>query len=107
MSLNQRETISAQDVQVVEQGEFAEDVAEYARQKIAALTGYTSDPIVSARIRLVRHADPAMTDPVVVTASLELSGRTAHAHAAAASGRIAVDAVAHKLRRQLVEGSRN
>jgi ribosome-associated translation inhibitor RaiA len=107
MSLNQRETILARDVQVVEQGEFAEDVAEYARQKIAALTGYTSDPIVAAQVRLVRHADPAVTEPIVVTASLELSGRTTHAHASASSGRIAVDAVAHKLRRQLIEGGRN
>jgi ribosome-associated translation inhibitor RaiA len=107
MSLNQRKTISAEDVQIVEQGEFAEDVAGYAREKIAALAGYTSDPIVAAQVRLVRHADPAMSEPVVVTASLELSGRTTHAHAAASSARIAVDAVAHRLRRQLIDGGRN
>jgi ribosome-associated translation inhibitor RaiA len=106
-SLTQRETISAEAVRLVEQGAFADDLADYARAKIAALTGYTSDPIVAAQVRLVRHPDPAIHEPVVVTVSLELSGRTVHAHASASSGRIAVDAVAHKLRRQLIDGSRN
>jgi ribosome-associated translation inhibitor RaiA len=105
--MEQRETISADDVQVVEQGQFAEDVAGYARQKIGALTRYTGDPIISARVRLVRHPNPAASLPIVATGSLELSGRTTHAHAAATSTRAAVDLLAARLRRQLIDGTRH
>lgn len=101
------ELISPKDVQVVEHGQFAEDVAGYARQKIAALARYTREPILFVRVRLERHPDPAATRPVAAQASLDLNGRVLQVKVAAATAREAVDLLEARLRQRLVKSARN
>lgn len=89
------------DVEVSEDGPFAPDIPEYARQKVRAAARHLHGPILRASVRLVRYADPALPRPVVSRATLNVNGRLVRVQTAAASAREGLDTLQHVLRTAL------
>ncbi|HSK59121.1 MAG TPA: sigma 54 modulation/S30EA ribosomal C-terminal domain-containing protein [Actinomycetospora sp.] len=82
-------------------GTIAHDLAEYAREKVLLALDHGVDPIGPARVRVVRHDDPAREHPVVASAHVDLAGRRLHAQVVADAPREAVDLLVDRLRRQV------
>lgn len=76
-------------------------IADYARDKIGALLHLAHRPVLSARVRVTRHGDPAASRPVVAQANLDLNGRLVRAQAESDSEREAIDRLEARLRHQL------
>ncbi|MGW6425510.1 sigma 54 modulation/S30EA ribosomal C-terminal domain-containing protein [Nocardia sp. NPDC055053] len=79
---------------------------DYAHEKISAAMEYACEPVVSARVRLVGHPDPAVSDPIVAQANLNTGGNAVRAQVTAASTREAIDLLAARLRERLERLSR-
>ncbi len=92
----------AADVEVITRGDLPEGLSEYARNKIIKIGEVVGQPILHARIRLTRQADPAVACPVLAQANLDVNGRPARAQAAGVTGHQAVDLLAHRLRNRMV-----
>ncbi|MGD9618481.1 MAG: sigma 54 modulation/S30EA ribosomal C-terminal domain-containing protein [Mycolicibacterium sp.] len=75
--------------------------AAYARSKIAGVARFTRRPVRQARVRLSRHADPAVHRPVVAQANLDVDGRIVRAQVEAVTAREAIDLLEARLRRRL------
>ena len=88
------------DVDVTTHDEFP-GAADYARTKIGELGRYTRRPVLHARVKLIRHRDPAVQRPVVAQANLDVDGRLIRAQVQAETAREAVDLLAARLRRRL------
>jgi ribosome-associated translation inhibitor RaiA len=57
--------------------------------------------VLHARVRVIRHADPAVARPVVAQANLDVSGRLVRAQVEGATAQEAIDRLEARLRRQL------
>lgn len=77
------------------------DIVPYAREQIRQLFQFAHQPVLSARVRISRHPDPAIAEPCVARACLDLNGRPVRAHAAAPTVKQAVDRVRDRLRHRL------
>lgn len=82
-------------------GGIADDLADYGREKITAVLAHAGHPVPHSRLRVVRHHDPARTDPVVATVVVDLDGRPVHVQVTAGRPREAVDLVVARLARRL------
>ncbi|MFS8102195.1 HPF/RaiA family ribosome-associated protein [Lentzea alba] len=98
---------AAPEVQVSEHGTFPLGVADYAREKVAAVLPLAHEPVLSARVRLTRHEDPAVELPVVVQVNLDVNGRMIRAVAEGPTTREAVDVVEGRLRHRLERAARH
>jgi hypothetical protein len=76
-------------------------VTDYARTKMTAVLRLAHEPVLAARVRLTRHADPAVSRPVIAQANLDVNGRLVRAVVAAPTAREAVDLLEAKLRHRL------
>jgi ribosome-associated translation inhibitor RaiA len=76
-------------------------ITEYAREKVGGLLRLAHTPVLSARVRLTWHGDPAVPRPVVAQANLDVSGRIVRVQAEAVTAREAVDQLEERLRRRL------
>lgn len=92
-------------VNVRTHGHVTADEVAYARSKIVAVTRYVHGPVLLARIKLTRLADPAVPRRAVVQANLDLNGRFIRAQVARPSVREAVDEVHDRLRDRLQRAS--
>ena len=54
-------------------------IDDYVREKIGGLSRFTHQPVLHARVRLSRHADPAVARPVIAQANLDVNGRPVRA----------------------------
>ena len=88
------------DVDVTSHGEFP-GAADYARTKIGDLGRLAHRPVLYARVKLARHHDPAVQNPVVAQGNLDVSGRAVRAEVHGATAREAIDRLEAALRRQL------
>ncbi len=89
------------EVQVATQGHLPEGAAEYAREKIGTVVHLAPGPVLSARVRLSRHGDPALRHPMVAQANLDVDGRMVRAQAEAVTAEEAVDRLEARLRTRL------
>ncbi|MEV0695504.1 sigma 54 modulation/S30EA ribosomal C-terminal domain-containing protein [Streptomyces sp. NPDC050388] len=89
------------EVQVETRGQLPPDAAAYARDKVRAVLGQTREPVLFARVRLNRTANPAVERPVIAQANLDVNGRPARAHVAARSATEAVDLLQDRLAERL------
>ncbi|MFJ2666376.1 HPF/RaiA family ribosome-associated protein [Nocardia fluminea] len=80
--------------------------AEYARERIGWALRYESEPILSVRVRLTGHGDPAVRDPIVAQANVNMGGRAVRAQVTAATTREAGDRLADRVRARLERLSR-
>lgn len=100
--------IRPEDVRITVRGELPEDdVRDYARRKIAGVTRVAPEPVLDARVRLVRHNDRALRRPVTAQANLDVNGHPVRAQLQAVNTREAVDLLAEKLRNTLTRYGRH
>lgn len=92
--------LTAVNVEVTTHGELpgAED---YVRSKIGRLGHLAHQPVLHAHVKLSRHADPAVTHPVIAQANLDVNGRLVRAQVAGFDERDAIDRLEARLRRRL------
>lgn len=91
----------ALEVQVETRGQLPPDAAGYARDKIQAVLGQTREPVLFARVRLTRMANPAVEQPVIAQANVDVNGRPARAHVAGQTVTQAVDLLQDRLAERL------
>ncbi|HTK67015.1 MAG TPA: sigma 54 modulation/S30EA ribosomal C-terminal domain-containing protein [Pseudonocardia sp.] len=84
------------DVQVTGPGLPAAAV-DYARERVGALLRKSHEPVLHARVRIIRHPDPARDRPAVAQANLDVNGRPLRAQVSAPSDLQAVDALVDAL----------
>ncbi len=76
-------------------------IEDYVREKISPLGRLAHEPVLHARVRLSRHADPAVARPVVAQANLDVNGRQVRAQVQGANAHEAVDLLEARLWRRL------
>ena len=100
-------TASMPDMDVTLQGDFPPGIVEYARKKVAAAVHLASEPVLSVRVRLTMHANPAVAQPVTARANVDVNGRVVHASVAAETARQSVDLLEARLRHELGRTARH
>ena len=92
--------LAPEDVRVTLHGSLP-GIDEYAQKQIAKVIHQAPEPVLDARVRLVRHEDPAVARPITAQANLDVNGHPVRAQVQAATGREAVDLLEGRLRRAL------
>jgi len=92
---------AAVDVHVSTRGAISDAQRDLARDKIARLVRLCREPVRVAQVRLVIESGPARDRPAEVEAVLDIDGKIARAHVAAATITEAVDLVVDRLRRRI------
>ena len=92
---------AAVDVHVSTRGAISDGQRDQARDKIARLVRLCREPVRVAQVRLVVQAGPARDRPAEVEAVLDIDGKVARAHVAAATVTEAIDLVVDRLRRRI------
>ncbi|HLU55932.1 MAG TPA: sigma 54 modulation/S30EA ribosomal C-terminal domain-containing protein [Pseudonocardia sp.] len=82
-------------------GRHGQGIAEYARDRIGSVLRFARGPVLHARVRITRHADPAVELPVTAQANLDVNGRLVRAQVRGRTDREAVDLLKDRLRRRL------
>ncbi|HEX6869537.1 MAG TPA: sigma 54 modulation/S30EA ribosomal C-terminal domain-containing protein [Micromonosporaceae bacterium] len=95
------------DIEVIIRGPVPATAREQAHAKMAALSRYSPEPILHARVRLTRSADPAQNRPVLAEANLNVNGRPIRAQVSAASAHEGIDLLQDLLRRRLAKVARH
>ncbi|BCK56075.1 ribosome hibernation promotion factor [Nocardia wallacei] len=80
---------------------------EYAREKIGRALSYAPEPVLSARVRLTGHGDPALAGSVVAQANVSIAGRPVRVQVTGESTREAVDLLQARLKSRLARLSRH
>lgn len=94
------------DVDVTTDGDLPGAV-EYARAKIGRLGRVIDRPVLAARVRLTKRADPAVEQAVVAQANLDVEGRLVRAQVEGATAHEAIDRLEGRLRRRLERVARH
>ena len=94
-------------VQVETRGRVPEGMRELAAAKAGSLLRFAPEPVLSARVTLAVSADPAMPQPAVAQATIDLNGRTVRAQAVGETMRAAIEHMAARLRVRLDRSARN
>ncbi len=89
------------EVVVEVEGKVPTDAARQVRLMVRALANHTDQPILFARARLIRQADPAVARPFIAQGNLDLDGRPVRAQVAGETMRQAVDGMQDRLRERL------
>lgn len=89
---------TSEDVVVQTQGTVGPGAVWYAKDKIMAVVRKSGEPILYARVKLNRKADPAVSRPVLAQANLDVNGRQLRAQVTATTMREAVDLLQARLR---------
>lgn len=91
----------APEIHVATHGEMPPDAGDYAQQKVRALLPRAPEPVLYARVRLTRTANPATQRPVTAQAALDVNGRIARAQVAAKTATEAADLLHDRLGERL------
>jgi ribosome-associated translation inhibitor RaiA len=94
-------------VQTYTRGAVPEDAIDLAVQKVRGALRLASEPVLYARVKLTRAADPAVDTPAVAQANVDVNGRQVRAQAVAATMREAIDLMCDKLVVNLGRVARN
>lgn len=81
--------------------------ADYAREKIGRALDYATEPVLGARVRLSGHRDPAVDNPVVAQANVNMNGRGVRVQVTAETAREAIDLLEARLKERLERLSRH
>ena len=102
-----RNAASVPDVDVEAGADIPAGALAEANAKIAALGGYTEEPILHCRVRLSRSHDPAVARPVSAQGNLDVNGRVLRVQVAADNAHEAVALLETRLRRKLAGMARH
>lgn len=86
---------------VAVRGSVAPHVQAYARHKISQLAKLAPGPVLLARVKLRRAADPALDRPALAQGTLDVNGRLVRAQVAARQFEEAIDLLEARLRDRL------
>ena len=89
------------DVEVVLRGDIPDDARAAAERMVGTLIRYAHRPVLHARVRLTRSADPALTRPVIAQVNLDVNGGLVRAQVAAPTTHEAIDLVHDRMRHRL------
>ncbi|NKQ52446.1 HPF/RaiA family ribosome-associated protein [Amycolatopsis sp. K13G38] len=89
------------DIRMTVEGTVSRGTADYARDKIGALLHLAPGPVLSVRVRVTRHGDPAVPHPVVAQGNIDVNGRLVRAQAEGENSWEAVDRLEERLRHRL------
>src|SRR5437868_13822954 len=92
---------AAVDVHVSTRGLISDAQRDQARDKIARLVRLCREPVRVAQVRLVADTGSGRDRPAEVEAVLDIDGKIARAHVAAATVAEAIDLVVDRLRRRI------
>lgn len=90
-------------VQVTARGDVSAGEREYAAEKVGHVLPHASQPVLHAHVVLHQLPDPARENSAHGEAMLDVNGTPVRAHVAAAHMREAIDLLADRLRRLLVQ----
>jgi hypothetical protein len=107
MAMARHGTAQLTGTPVTVQGGLAPPEVAAAEATVARLARYAAAPILHARIRITRVADPAVTRPVIAQGNLDVNGRIARAQVAAGTLRQALGLLHDRLRYRLVRTARH
>lgn len=93
--------ITAAETVVQLRGRVADDLVDYARQKVAGVLTHTRPPAHHSRVRVVRHGDPGRACPVNAQINVDLDGRLVRVQVEARTPREAVDRLVDRLDHRL------
>ncbi len=96
-------TTESPPVRTVVRGEVPRAEREYAEDKVRHASRHAPGPVRSARIVLEHRPDPALDRPAKAEATIDVDGTPVRAQALAPSMREAVDLLAGRLDRRLVQ----
>lgn len=68
-------SITMAEIRVSLDGSIPEDVTEEVRRRVSTVLDRLRQPVLSARVRLIRHGDPAVARPVSAQANVDINGR--------------------------------
>lgn len=92
---------AAVSVHLEHEGQVSQAERDYAHTRIGAVLRYARDPVLHARVRLTRLADPALERPAIAQANLDLNGRLLRAQVARPTMQEAIDEVHDRLQAQI------
>ena len=90
-------------VEVSTTGDFGDDVVAAAVQTVVRATRLVTAPVLFARVKLGRHADPAVVRPVLAEDLLDVDGDRVRARVSAGDPNEAVDLLERRLHRVLTD----
>jgi ribosomal subunit interface protein len=90
-------------VEVTLRGNVGEFAGSYARSKVVGALEAAHQPVLHAHVVLDWTHDPARPHPAVAEATVDVNGTTVRARTTAPTMNEAVDALADRLRRRLVQ----
>lgn len=97
-----RSSIATEDIRVTTGGtipaEVAGPIAEDARRRVGTILDHFRQPVLSARVRITRHPDPAATNPYLAQANVDLNGHLLRVQVAAPTPGGALAQLEKKLR---------
>lgn len=88
-------------VQMVARGDVSPRDSQYARTKMTKAFGWIREPVLFARVKLTKSANPAVARPALAQANLDVDGHAVRAQVAAATMREAIDLLMDRLRERL------
>lgn len=90
--------ITAEEIRVVLGASIPPETAQEIRRRVGAVLDHVRQPVLSARVRVDRHHDPAAPRPVTAQATVDVNGRLVRAQVDAATVGEALAALEEKLR---------
>jgi Sigma 54 modulation/S30EA ribosomal protein C terminus/Sigma 54 modulation protein / S30EA ribosomal protein len=88
-------------IQVQVSGDASPDIAAYAERRLREALADIHLPVLHARTRITRYADPALERPVIAQVNVDVNGRFVRAQISARTAREAVDLLHDRLRRRM------
>lgn len=88
-------------VQMVIRGDVSPEDSEYARTKVAEVSGRIGEPVSFARVKLTQAGGSALRRPALAQANMDVAGRPVRVHVAAQTMREAVDLLLGRLHERL------
>jgi hypothetical protein len=95
------------DLDVTLRGELPPDTRDNAVFRLGSVLRQSPEPVLYARVKITRHADPALARPVLVQINLDLNGRPVRVSADGATAGEAIGEAQAKLRRRLPKFARH
>jgi len=99
--------IQTLQVQTHARGDVPPEAMDLAVQRVRALMRLAPEPVLFARVKLTRAADPAVEHPAIAQANVDLSGRLIRAQATGETMREAIERMADRLRIRMERAARN
>jgi hypothetical protein len=94
-------------VRAERRGAVPEGAASYAVHQVSSLLRTAPEPVLSARVKLIMAADPAMERPAIAQVNIDLNGRLIRAEATGETMREATHHACDRLRIRIGRATRN